>query len=205
MAKSLRDQLVEAGLATASQAKKAEKQKRTEGQAHRKKSADAVTKAGGNKKKGDRPSAKAKPLSEAAKKARQAQSDKAKRDRELAQERNSKAAAKAVRAQIKQLVTQNDVREKGSREDDVPYNFLHGKKIKRIHVPPKQQEMLSKGQLAIINNDGRYHLVSKEIAAKIAERDPKWVIAAHDPAAAKPAEEMDDFYKDFQVPDDLDW
>lgn len=205
MAKSLRDQLVEAGLATANQAKKAEKQKRSEGQAHRKKSADAVTKAGGNKKKGNRPSTKAKPLSEAAKKARQAQSDKAKRDRELAEERNAKVAAKAVRAQIKQLVTQNDVREKGSREDDVPYNFLHGKKIKRIHVPAKQQELLSKGQLAIINNDGRYHLVSKEVAAKIAERDPKWVIAAHDPAAAKPAEEMDDFYKDFQVPDDLDW
>lgn len=198
MAKSLRDQLVEAGLASASQAKKAEKQKRSESQAHRKKTA-------GGKKKGDKPPAAPKPLSEAAKKARQAQADKARRDRELAQERNAKANAKAVRAQIKQLVTQNDVREKGNREDDVPYNFLHGKKIKRIYVPAKQQELLSKGQLAIINNDGRYHLVSKEVAAKIAERDPKWVIAAHDPAAAKPAEEMDDYYKDFQVPDDLDW
>lgn len=201
MAKSLQDQLVEAGLASASQAKKAEKQKRSENQAHRKKGAGANT---GGKKKGGRPSTP-KPLSEAAKKARQAQADRAKRDRELAEERNAKANAKAVRAQIKQLVTQNDLREKGTREDDVPYNFLHGKKIKRIYVPPKQQELLSKGQLTIINNDGRYHLVTKEIAAKIAERDPKWVIAAHDPAAAKPEEEMDDFYKDFQVPDDLDW
>jgi uncharacterized protein YaiL (DUF2058 family) len=206
LAKSLRDQLVEAGLASASQAKKAEKQNRSEGQAHRKKNAaaNANAKASG-KKKGGKPPAEAKPLSEAAKKARQVQADRVRRDRELAQERNSKAAAKAVRAQIKQLVTQNDVREKGSREDDVPYNFLHGKKIKRIYVPAKQQELLSKGQLTIINNDGRYHLVSKEVAVKIAERDPKWVIAAHDPAAAKPAEEMDDFYKDFQVPDDLDW
>jgi len=212
LAKSLQEQLVEAGLASASQAKKAEKQKRSESQAHRKQqSKDQGKEQGKGQSKGQgkkgtaRPSTR-KPPSEAALRAKQAQAEKTRRDQALAQARNSKTAAKALRAEIKQLVAQNDQREKGTREDDVPYNFLHGKKIKRIYVPAKQQEQLSKGLLAIINNDGRYHLVSKEVAAKIAERDPKWVVAAHNPDSdSKKDEELDDYYKDFQVPDDLDW
>ncbi len=188
-------------MASASQAKKAEKQQRSETNAKRKQGGDG---AAGGAKKGGKGKPAPKPRSAAAEKAHKARAAKAQRDRELAAERNAKAAAKALRAEIKQLVVQHDQREKGTRDDDVPYNFLHGKKIKRIYVPSKQQEQLSNGQLAIINNDGRYHLVSKEIAAKIAERDPKWVVAAHDPSA-KAEEEMDDYYKDFKVPDDLDW
>ena len=54
--------------------------------------------------------------------------------------------------------------------------------------------------LIIINDDGLYHLVSKEIAEKIALRDPRRIITSH-----SAEEEMDEAYKDFKVPDDLDW
>ncbi len=96
---------------------------------------------------------------------------------------------------------QHDQRAKKAREEDVAYNFLHNKKIKRIHVSAVQKQQLSDGTLAIINNDGLYHLVSKDIAARIKERDPRWIITSH----TATEEAVDEFYKDFQVPDDLDW
>ena len=127
------------------------------------------------------------------------------RDKEIARERNQKAQARALRAQIKQLVKENDQRVKEKSDTDVPYNFLHKKKIKRIYVPPAQLDALSKGKLVIINNDGLYHLVTPEIADKIAKRDPKWIITAHDDTKTSDDPEMDDYYKKFEVPDDLDW
>ncbi len=216
MALSLRDQLVAAGLASSGQAKKADKQKKAEALARKQRAAGgkAGEKAGGKAGKNKGPGGKhagknkaeTKPKEEdtpSSRRAKLVRANKARRDKELARERNAKAQAKAIRAEIKQLVTQHDQREKANAETDVAYNFLHKKKIKRLYVPAAQKEALSQGKLMIVNNDGLYHLIAPEIAAKIAERDPKWIITAHDDKAAEP--EMDDFYKKFEVPDDLDW
>jgi hypothetical protein len=196
VAKSLRDQLVASGLASASKARKAEKQLRAEAQARDKRAKDTGRDAKRAANSGATPS----PEPTAKQRAQRARAEKARRDREMAQAGNSKAATRALRAQIKQLIAQNDQREKTQRDDDVAYNFLHNKKIKRIYVPPKQVDQLSKGALVIINDDGLYHLVSKEIAEKIALRDPRRIITSHGAE-----EEMDEAYKDFKVPDDLDW
>ncbi|MEZ5557774.1 MAG: DUF2058 domain-containing protein [Pseudomonadales bacterium] len=185
MADSLRDQLVKAGLATAAQAKKAERQAR----------ADKATR--GKSKPGERES-------EASALARQARAEKAERDRAAAEAIREKAAAKALRAEIKQIIRQHDQRVKTAHEDDVPYNFVHGKKIKRIYVPAAQREQLSSGRLVIVNDDGIYHLVSKSVAERIRARDPKRIIAAHGDKAPEPGSD-DEFYARFEVPDDLDW
>ena len=221
MGKSLRDQLVEAGLASASQAKKAEREQRQNERTARGKGGGSGEGSGKNSagkdssgkqgkasdkssgKKGKAQGGRGKPPpSAAAIAAKERAAAKAKRDKELAAERNAKANEKAVRAQIKQLIAQNDQRQPGSRDDDVAYNFKHGKKVKRIYVPAAQIELLSSGKLVIINNDGRYNLVNKDVAEKIAARDPKWIVTAHE---QQPEEEMDDYYKQFEVPDDLDW
>ena len=206
MAESLRDQLVKAGLATANQAKKAERQaeaeKRTSRPAQDKK-ADSDVAKGSSKKGRNRPagqSAQAKVRTKAA----QLNAQKLEKDRALANVRNEKAAAKALRAEIKQIILQNDQRAKETKEDDAPYNFLHGKKIKRIYVPKAQIEQLSAGTLAIVNNDGRYHLVAREIADKLSEKNPKCVIAAHSNESEQSGPD-DDYYAKFKVPDDLDW
>jgi uncharacterized protein YaiL (DUF2058 family) len=206
MADSLRDQLVKAGLATANQAKKAERQaeaeKRTSRQPQGGKAESEAPKTGG-KKASNRPvgqSAQAKARTRAA----QLNAEKLAKDRALANVRNEKAATKALRAEIKQIILGNDQRSAETKDDDVPYNFLHGKKIKRIHVPKAQVEQLSAGTLAIVNNDGRYHLVSRAVADQLSEKNPKCVIAAH---SDKPEESGpdDDHYAKFKVPDDLDW
>jgi len=203
--KSLRDQLVEAGLASASQAKKAQKQLKAEEQA-RKAGRNAGKQSGktSGKKAQKRAQAAAKLPPTSAQKARQQRSAKAQRDQALAKARNEKAAQQAKRAELKQIVTQNDQRSATRDDNDVAYNFLHNKKIKRIYVPAIQVEALSKGELRIVNNDGRYHLVTKKIAEKIIERDPKWVLNTAPDANAADSQ-MDEFYKKFEVPDDLDW
>jgi uncharacterized protein YaiL (DUF2058 family) len=196
LADSLRDQLVKAGLATASQAKKAEKQARTEKHAQQQ----------GKKGKGKSAEPRQDPNAPAAVRARAAkqQAEKREKDKALARATNEKAAAKALRAEMRQLILQNDQRAKESHEDDVPYNFVHNKKIKKIHVPKAQMEQLSKGALVIVNNDGLYHLVSREVAERIRARDPKRIIAAHEEKTPEPGSD-DEFYAKFEVPDDLDW
>lgn len=197
MSNSLRDQLVKAGLATSSQAKKAEKQSRAEQASHRQR---------GKKKNSDTPAAE-QPASPQDK-AKRLQAEKAKRDKQLARTRNDKYAQRALRAEIRQLLKEHDQRTKVTDEDAVAYNFVHGKKVKRIYVSNTQRELLSSGRLIVINNDGNYHFVSPEIAAKIEQRDPKRIIVAHKDAHQDSDKEKtadDEYYAKFEVPDDLDW
>ena len=106
--------------------------------------------------------------------------------------------------EIKQIILNNDQRAKKVKDDDLPYNFVHGKKIKKIHVPREQLDKLSSGSLVIVNNDGLYHLVSREVAEQIRARDPKRIITAHEDRTPEPGSD-DEYYARFQVPDDLDW
>jgi uncharacterized protein YaiL (DUF2058 family) len=202
MSESLRDQLVKAGLATASQAKKAERQAKAETRARR---SDKPGKSGKSGKQAAG-RAQASPDSPDAVKARarKQQAEKRTKDKALADARNEKAAARALRAEIKQIITQNDQRQKTAGDGDVPYQFVHGRKIKKIYVPPAQLEQLSRGSLVIVNNDGLYSLVNREVADKIRARDPKRIITAHEDRKPEPGSD-DEFYARFEVPDDLDW
>ena len=202
MSQSLRDQLVKAGLATSAQSKKVERSKRAEATAERHQ--EKSTK--GKKGKGGQTSA---PQSESDKvkaKAAQQRAEKAARDKALAQQRNEKSQAKALQAQITQLIKQNDERTQISDDEAVPYNFVHGKKIKKIFVSKAQLDALGAGRLVVVNNNGLYHFVNDKVAKQIAERDPKRIIVAHG-AKDKPPEpgSDDEFYAKFEVPDDLDW
>jgi len=203
VSKSLRDQLVASGLASASQAKKAEKQARAESQARTKRPKNKATKPA--KMSATHPASKPEAATSAEPESRQlarkARAERSYRDQARARNENVRAANRAMRAEIRQILQQHDQRAKEAREDDVPYNFLHNKKIKRIYLPRGQVDQLSRGQLFVINDDGIYHLVNKEIADKISARDPSRLIAAK----SDRAEDMDEFYKKFEVPDDLDW
>ena len=207
MSNSLRDQLVKAGLATQTQADKAQKQVRAEARAKRKGEAAAPQEGGkeGGKKGGKKRSKAQKSATTVAKeKARQQQQAKARQDRELARQRNDKYAQRALRAEIRQLIQSNDKREKPSEEEAVAYNFVHGQKVKRVYVNKTQREQLSAGTLIIINNDGTYAFVAPDVAKKIEQRDPKRIIVAHDSKSESQSED-DEYYAQFKVPDDLDW
>lgn len=190
MAGSLKDQLLKAGLVTADRARKVERQARAEKQARRHGKPP--------------PDGEAADTEDAQARARKLRQEKAERDRALARAANEKAAAKALRAEIKQIILQNDQRVRTAKDDDVAYNFVHGKRIKRIYVPEVQREQISRGTLIIVNNDGNYHLLPPEAAEKVGVRDPKRIIVAHDGSPTEPDAE-DEYYARFKVPDDLDW
>jgi len=181
MGLSLRDQLLQAGLISEKQAKQAKRQQ------HDHKTQQAPGK-----------SAEPSPQQLAAQKAAE---EKRLRDQELNRQREAKAEQKARRAQVKQLVDQHRV---PKVESEQLYNFIDGKRIRRLPVSPEQRALLIAGTLAIVRCDGRYEFVPAEIAERIRERDPHAVVSTGPQASdATPAE--DDPYKDFVVPDDLMW
>ena len=127
--------------------------------------------------------------------------EKADHDRELNRQRNKKAEQKAVIAQIKQLINVNKV-SKGNGDDRV-YNFEDNKNIKRVYVTQDTHDSISNGKLAIVKLDGQYEIVPAPVADKIKQRDDSYIILRNDPS--QQAEDADDFYADYEIPDDLMW
>lgn len=177
MSMSLRDQLLQAGLVTAKQARDAERQEQRQHlPKHRRESAP-----------------KQAPAPEPA------QSAKAARDQALNRQQQEKAQRKARQAEIRQLVEQNRL---PKLETEEFYNFVDGNKIRRIWADASIRERLGRGEIAIVRHDGRYDLVPAAIAVRIRERDERAVIAH---GAAKESTHSDEAYQEYSVPDDLIW
>lgn len=181
MSLSLRDQLLQAGLISKKQAQDAEKQRHQQRVQHQQQP---------KKHKAAPPPRPATPSPEALKRAR---------DQELSKQAQEKAAQKARRAEIKQLVEQNKL---PKLEGDDLYNFLDGRNIRRIPVNPEMRRRLGAGELFVVRCDGRYEVVPAEIAQRIRERDERSVMP---PPTAENKPDENDPYKDYVVPDDLVW
>jgi len=181
MSMSLRDQLLAAGLGTKKQAKEA-------------------TQA---KKAPSRHQAPA-PLSAQQVAANKALAAKSARDKELNRRQQEKAAVKARRAEIKQLIEQYRL---PPVESDEYFNFTDGNRLARLPVTAALREQIINGAVVIVRYEGHYALVPQETAERIRERDEHVVVAhnAGPASSAPPAASADDPYKDFVVPDDLVW
>lgn len=129
--------------------------------------------------------------------AKAAQAEKAARDRALNQARQAEMDQKALAAQVRQLIDMNKQREDG----EVAYKFSRENLIKTIHISEHNKTQLNKGNLAIVAYGEAYELVPAQVAAKIQTRDPASVIYLYEPEEI----DEDDPYKDFQIPDDLEW
>jgi len=171
---SLRDQFLQAGLISAKQARKAEKQ--TEQQMKKGPKAD-----------------------ESKQEAAAALQKKREEDRQRNVQLNEQAQAKALLAQVKQLVGSNSKRQQG----EVAYNFTDQNKIKKIYISEQNKTELNGGYLAIVKVDAQYDLVPEVVARKIEARHKESVLFLHD--RSKTTVDEDDPYKDYPIPDDLDW
>jgi uncharacterized protein YaiL (DUF2058 family) len=182
MSMSLRDQLIAAGLGTKKQAKEATQPKRPPSR--------------------HQPPAPLSPEQVAANKALAAKNA---RDRELNRRQQEKAAAKARRAEVKQLIEQHRI---PPVESDEFFNFADGTRLARLAVTPALREQIIKGAVAIVRYEGHYALVPEAIIGRIRERDEHAVVVQESggSASAPPtAGAEEDPYKDFVVPDDLVW
>jgi uncharacterized protein len=131
------------------------------------------------------------------------------RDQELNRRQQEKAAAKARRAEVKQLIEQHRLPPVMSEEY---FNFADGNRLARLAVTPALREQLIKGAVVIVRYEGHYAVVPESAVARIRERD-EHAIVTHEPsptaapatATATAGADQDDPYKDFVVPDDLVW
>ncbi|PJE78537.1 hypothetical protein CI610_02530 [invertebrate metagenome] len=122
------------------------------------------------------------------------------RDRELNRQREAANEEKAITAQVRQLIERNRI----SREaGDIGYNFAVGKKIKKIYVTEEIQNKLIIGQLAIVVFDEESVLIPRKVAEKIQERRPEVIALMNDKKEEQDSEE--DWYADYEIPDDLMW
>ena len=171
---SLKSQLLKAGLADEKKARKADHEKRL---AARNPGADDPRQL-----------------------AQQTLAEKAEHDRALNLAREQEKAAKALAAQIRQLVEAHRLERK---DGAVAYQFTDARKVKKLHVTAAQQEQLVRGQIAVVRLADRYELVPAAVAERIRSRDAAAVVVLNVRPAGTPAE--DDPYADYKIPDDLMW
>src|SRR5690606_17428556 len=181
MGTSLCDQLLKAGLVNEKQVKEAEKQARRPPPRKAPKAA-----------RGQQPSSAA----------QKAQAAKAERDRELNRRKAEKAEARARVAQVKQSVDQHRVQPTG--DDGDRCNCHEQAKIKRLYVTADQRLKIADGSLVIVRYGRNFALIPPAAVDKVRERDPNAVVNL-DAATSARADELDDAYKGFEVPDDLMW
>jgi len=176
---SLQDQLLKAGLADEKKAKAIRSEKR--------------------KQRKQQPKG-AVQVNEAEIRARQAREEKAEKDRQLNLQRQKEAEKKAIQAQIRQLVETNRLdRSRG----ETSYQFVDGKKIKKILVDDTMVDQLSRGRLAVVRLNENYDVVPEKVARKIMERDEGAVVVLHDRKQDDQGD--DDPYAGYEIPDDLMW
>ncbi|WP_372956885.1 DUF2058 domain-containing protein [Marinobacter sp.] len=177
---SLQDQLLKAGLADEKKLKALQKEKKKQ----RKQQPKGATQTDEGKLR-----------------AQQARQEKAERDRQLNQQRNEEARRKAITAQIRQLVETNRL---DRSRCEVDYQFVHGKKIKKILVDDTMTDQLARGRLAVVFVNESYEVVPEAVARKIMERDEEVVVVLHDRNSQTDKDE-DDPYAGYEIPDDLMW
>ena len=225
MSMSLRDQLLQAGLISAKQAKDADRQQQHEERQQAPKRKDKKTAerrvaapgagakiAGGPaaSPQGAPARARGTPAADAiaapvlrhappAQRADPALSAKVARDQALNRKQQEKAQKKALLDQIRLLIEQNRLPPSDGADG---FNFIDGNKIRRIPVDASARARLMRGELVIARHAGRYDLVPAAVASRIRERDEHALIAlGATPAPAVPQEG----YEGFAVPDDLMW
>ncbi|MFT4994513.1 MAG: hypothetical protein ACI965_001543 [Paraglaciecola sp.] len=184
MALSLQEQLLNAGVANKKKAKQIKQQKHKQAKAQQRHNVVETNEA--------------KVATEQAVEAKKA------KDRALNQKTKQEAEKKAVVAQIKQLIEVNkQVRRKG----DIVCNFSDDNVIKRMYVDQATHKGITQGKLAIVKLNEGYELVPSPVADKIAERDDKCVVYRADvlPEQQEKNSQDDDWYGDYEIPDDLSW
>lgn len=181
MAGSLKDQLRQSGLVSAHDARKAgseqRKKKRKQNAGH-----------------GDEDAARRAAL-------QRQLADKAEHDRQLNAERQRQADARAVQAQVRQLIEMNRL-DRG-RDADVAYHFEVDGRIQQMYLSAALHAAVVAGQVAVVRGEDGQVLLPRAAAEKIRQREAGRILVLNDTPAG--SSEDDDPYAEFKVPDDLMW
>lgn len=187
MADSLRDQLLKSGIVKQVQQNRAHEPKRP------------PPPSGKQVRKGGKPSAPDQRKSQQdidLAKAYALRSQTEARERKRVEQQAAEQAR--LRREHKQKIQQLlDGKALNKAEADQPRHFEYGGKIRRVHVNAEQMAALNGGRLGVVQQGGRYLLVSREVAEQVRDIDAHLVALLIDPNAAGVGDDG--------VPDDLMW
>ena len=198
MARSLRDELLKAGLVTSEQALRAERGSRPP-------SKSARSKAAGN--------AKSKARTRATRQSSRREPRDSSRQRPPARARAPAPApveppspgpeerVKQLNVEIRRIL--DTEAEKAEAETDIPFHFVRGERLKRLYVSEDQRRRLAAGELAIVGFRGRHHLVPRPAGERVRELRPEvfvFIAAGEGDAGA-----VEEGYEGYEVPDGLVW
>lgn len=183
MAKSIQEQLLQAGLAKPKQAKKARREKAV--------SEKAARKQGGQ-------TAEQRELQQ---QVARAQAEKQARDRQLNAAQKAEREAREVAYSAAQIISRNRI-ECDAGENAASYSYTIDKKIHSITVSESQRKDLAAGRLAIARLNASASLLPRPVAQRLMEKIPEcvWMVSADTSEASG-----DDPYADYPIPDDLIW
>ena len=194
MARSLRDELLKAGLVTREQALRAERGSRPP-------SKSARSKAAGN--------AKSKARTRATRQSSRREPRDSSRQRPPARapapveppSPGPEERVKQLNVEIRRIL--DTEAEKAEAETDIPFHFARGERLKRLYVSEDQRRRLAAGELAIVGFRGRHHLVPRPAGERVRELRPEvFVFIAAGEGGAGAVEEG---YEGYEVPDGLVW
>lgn len=170
MSESLRDQLLKSGLA---RTLKPEPARRPAAQQRgpQQRGPASQPRGPGSQQRGPAPSRRDRERSEIDLAKAYALRDSTERaERERAQ-REAEQRAREKRERKLRLTALLDGKAQNAENAEIPRHFPHVNKIRRIYVTPEQLPRLNGGELAIVQFNGRYLLVTRDIAQAAGEID----------------------------------
>ena len=190
MARSLRDELLKAGLVTSEQAARAERGRRASAKPAGGKAAGKPHRGGA--RRAPRPASGGRPREPSAPRAPSTAGPPAPDPEERIRQLNLE-----IRAIL------DTEAEKAGTETDAPFHFPRGDRLKRLYVSEAQRRRLAAGELAIVGFRGRHHLVPRPAGERVRELRPEVFvfIATGDDGA----QEAHAGYEGYTVPDELVW
>lgn len=120
-------------------------------------------------------------------------------ERENIAQREAVAERKRVKAEIKTIIDGCKVE---NTKGEMAHGYLVGKRIKQMFVNEELKNKLVSGELVITRLNGSTFLIPSAEGEKVKKLNPDWVVIT---PTADGANDIDDDYADFQVPDDLQW
>lgn len=181
---SLQEQLLKAGLSTKQKARQANTDKRKK-----------------NKQKRSGVEIEASLQEQVKQDVVKSQQNKADKDAALNAEKQQALAKKELNLRIEQILKHHQIKD---AQGEVEYNYTFDNKVKKLYLDAITHRAIVNGRLALCGLDEITYIVTSETAAKLAELDGKVLLLQNDKVIEE-ADEEDDPYADFQIPDDMMW
>lgn len=132
----------------------------------------------------------------------ESQAEKLKKDQQLNQEKQSQLEEKALKANIKQMIEQHQIKETAG---DVHYQFIDAGKIKKIYVKQDIYDKIVAGYIAIATHGQAYALLPRPLAEKIEQRCTGFIVILNTAKQDQTQIDEEDPYAAYVIPDDLMW